>query len=441
MAREDRKTNPQNQIDLPAGRSSAHEKKNVRYWITTSSSVGRILSVSMPAAAPKDKVRFSVLAGLPVGFAAVTAAKFLTNVSFRMVFPFLPRIAEGLGVSLTALGTALAIRELIGLANPALGRSADRRGHRPAMVVAMLGLGLALVLQGVSGGLVLFTIALVGVSLTKALFDVAAGAWVGDLVPLHARGRGIGLLETSWAAAFIIGIPIAALIIRVSTWRTPFLVCSVLCVLMAVVLRNRLWATTHVRASSAAFRWTKTVRTAVSVLLLVGTGQAIMLVSFASWLEDEHDASVAGLGLTAMIIGFAELGGSATSAAVSDRIGLGRSLRLTLVGATMASLLLVGGSSALGIALVTMALYFFAVEFCIVAILSVFSELDPNARATAFGIAFAAFAIGHAVGAVVGTSVYETWGMTENAILMAVLFAIAYVPARVSLDLPSEVAR
>ena len=41
-------------------------------------------------------------------------------------------------------------------------------------------------------------------SLAKSLFDVAAGAWVGTEVPYASRGRAMGLLETSWAMAFIV---------------------------------------------------------------------------------------------------------------------------------------------------------------------------------------------------------------------------------------------
>ncbi|MGI9622599.1 MAG: MFS transporter [Acidimicrobiales bacterium] len=381
----------------------------------------------MPPRTTKDKVRFSLLAGLPAGFAAVTLGKLLSNVAFRLVFPFLPRIAEGLGVSLTALGTSLAIRELAALSTPALGRAADRRGHNPAMVVGLVALGVFLVIQGASNELVLFTIALVGVTVAKGLFDVAAGAWVGDAVPFHARGRGIGLLETSWALAFIIGIPIAALLVRISTWRTPFLVTAVLCTAMAGVLHVRLPRRGTTRAVPPAFTWSARALTASVLLVIIGTAQAMLLVTFASWLEDEHGLSVAGIGITAMVIGFAELAGSVGTARFSDRIGLGKSLRITLAGAAGASVLLIAGSSSLTAAIISMGLYFLVVEASIVTLLSVFSELDPDARATAFGVAFAGFAVGHAIGALSGALVYENWGMTENAITMAVLFGIGFL--------------
>ncbi|MEM7288445.1 MAG: MFS transporter [Actinomycetota bacterium] len=372
--------------------------------------------------------------GMPAGFAVVTIGKWLSNVAFRLVFPFLPRIAAGLGVSLSAMGTALAVRELAGLTNPALGRAADRRGHGRAMVTGLIGLALALLLHGVSTGLVVFTVGLILLSLAKSLFDVAAAAWVGDAVPFQVRGRAIGMLETSWALAFVIGMPIAALLIRAGTWRLPFVVTAGACVAMAAVSASLLPTEQPRRAGvgTAPLRdvWTPVVRAAAATFVCIGVAHSMILVTFSSWLEDTHGVSIGELGLTAFVIGTAELAGSAGTAAFGDRIGLHRGLVVGLVLSGGASLLLLLGDVALWTALVTMAVYFAVVEYTIVVLLSLFSEIAPKARGTAMGIAFAAFAIGHAVGAVLGTQLYERVGMTENLVAMAVALTVAVIPAR-----------
>ena len=372
--------------------------------------------------------------GMPGGFAVITVGKWLSNVAFRLVFPFLPRIAAGLGVSLSAMGTALAVREIAGLANPALGRAADRRGHGRVMVVGLVGLSLALLLHGVSTGLVVFTIGLVVLSLTKSLFDVAAAAWVGDAVPFHVRGRAIGMLETSWALAFVIGMPIAALLIRAGTWRLPFIVTAAACVAMAVVSASLLpTPRPPVSLGEQTPRrdvWTPVVRAAAATFVFIGVAHSMILVTFSSWLEDTHGVSIGELGLTAFVIGTAELAGSAGTAAFADRIGLQRSLLAGLGLGTGASLLMILGDAALWTALVTMALYFVVVEYTVVALLSLFSEIAPKTRGAAMGIAFAAFAIGHALGAVAGSQLYERVGMTENLIGMAIALALGILPAR-----------
>lgn len=382
--------------------------------------------------------------GMPSGFAVVTVGKWLSNVAVRMVFPFLPRIAAGLGVSLSAMGTALAVREVAGLANPALGRAADRRGHGRAMVAGLVGLSIALLLHGVSTGLVIFTVGLILLSLAKSLFDVAAGAWVGDAVPFQVRGRAIGMLETSWALAFVIGMPIAALLIRSATWRLPFLITAVACVAMAAISASLLPTDRPPPpvedAPSRRAVWTPAVRAAAATFLMIGVAHSMILVTFSSWLEDTHGVSIGELGLTAFVIGTAELLGSAATALFGDRFGLDRSLVLGLALGAGASLLLLAGDTALWAALVTMAVYFLVVEFTVVVLLSLFSEIAPKARGAAMGIAFAAFAIGHAVGAVLGTQLYERMGMAENLIGMAAALGIGIIPARFATPPAEEVS-
>ena len=372
--------------------------------------------------------------GMPAGLLVITVGKWLSNVAFRLVFPFLPRIAAGLGVSLSAMGTALAVREVAGLTNPALGRAADRRGHGRAMVTGLVGLSLALLLHGVSTGLVVFTVGLILLSVAKSLFDVAAAAWVGDAVPFQVRGRAIGMLETSWALAFVIGMPIAALLIRAGTWRLPFVITAAACVVMAAVSASLLPTQRLDRHADEAAPlrdvWTPVVRAAAATFLFIGVAHSMILVTFSSWLEDTHGVSVGELGLTAFVIGTAELIGSAGTAAFGDRIGLHRSLVLGLGLGAGASFLLLVGDVALWTALATMAVYFIIVEYTIVVLLSLFSEIAPTARGAAMGTAFAAFAIGHAIGAVLGTQLYERVGMAENLIGMAIALTIAIVAAR-----------
>lgn len=392
----------------------------------------------MARPATESKVKSHASTPIPSGFYLIVVGRFVTNIAFRLVFPFLPRIARGLGVSLSTMGTALAIREAAGAASPVLGRAADRRGHVNAMVVAFGLMATALVLQGASSGLVLFTLALSLLTVAKNLFDAGSAAWVGHAVPFAQRGRAMGTLETSWAAAFIVGMPIAALIIRGSTWRTPFIVTAFLCAFMALALHARLPRVTPAGIDAPQVRWSTPLRAGVATIGIIGVGHSMMLVTFASWLEDEHRVSVSGLGLTALVIGLAELGGSGGSALLGDRLGLRRTLRVSLVLSVPASALVALGGASLPAALVLMAIYFVVVEFAIVALLSLFSELDPNARGMVMGWAFFGFTIGHAIGAVIGTQLYERSGMTVNVIAMAATFAAAFAIVQLWLTDPGD---
>ena len=196
------------------------------------------------------------------------------------------------------------------------------------MVIGLGALAFALVVQGASGGLVLFTIGLIGVTVAKNLFDVGSAGWVGAAVPYESRGRAMGYMETSWALAFIIGMPLAALLIRATTWRTPFLVTAAGCLIASLSLGGKLERPERSTADQPRLRWTTNIRAGLAAIVAIGVGHAMMLVTFASWLEDEHAISISGLGLTAIVIGFAELGGSGGAALLSDRFGLTRTIEL-----------------------------------------------------------------------------------------------------------------
>jgi MFS transporter, DHA1 family, inner membrane transport protein len=393
----------------------------------------------MPGPAAEDKPK-SGLSGNDLGqpFVLVAVGRFLSNVSLRLVFPFIPRIATGLGVSLGTLGTALALRDLAGATSPVIGRGADRFGHGRSMTLALVALSVGLLMQGVAGGLFLFTLALVLITLAKNLFDVASGAWIGETVGFARRGRAIGLVETTWALSFLIAMPLAAVAIRVGTWRTPFLLTAVVVLAFSLQLRGRFIGETRRSTGSPAVRWTPTIRAGIAAMMLLGLGHQMLLVTFAAFLEAEHAVSVAGLGLTAAVIGAAELSGSGAAAVLSDSVGKSRSVKLALGLAIPASLLVPLGGRSLPTALLVLAIWFGVTEFAIVSILSLFTELDRAARGAVMGLAFGGWAMGNAMGALVGSRLFESQGMTLTAVAMALAFTACLATALWGLDDPAD---
>ena len=129
------------------------------------------------------------------GVATLTAARLATNAVYRFAPPFLATIARGLDVDLADLGVALAVTELAGLASPLVGRSIDRLPRRPAMVGGLVGIALGSLIVAASSGIVLFTVGLLVLGLTKVVFDVALISWTADHVPVRpprSRHRHVG---------------------------------------------------------------------------------------------------------------------------------------------------------------------------------------------------------------------------------------------------------
>ena len=81
-----------------------------------------------------DFKRFSK--DLPSGLFLITFGRFISNVAYRLVFPFLPTISRGLGVTTGTLGTALAMRDLVEMSSPLLGKVIDKRGTKYQNVFA-----------------------------------------------------------------------------------------------------------------------------------------------------------------------------------------------------------------------------------------------------------------------------------------------------------------
>src|SRR5690606_20455301 len=65
-------------------------------------------------------------------------ARTALNMSFRIVYPFLPPIARGLGISIAAAGQLVALRGIAGLIAPIAGPLANRFGRRRVMEAGML---------------------------------------------------------------------------------------------------------------------------------------------------------------------------------------------------------------------------------------------------------------------------------------------------------------
>lgn len=363
---------------------------------------------------------------LPAGFALIVLGRFMTNVATRAVYPFLPNIADGLGVSLTAIGLALAVRELFGMSAPLLGRRLDRAHLGRAMGWSLVGVAAAVSLVPASSGLVLFAVALTGVTVIKNIYDIASTAWVGHRVPFAARGRAIGLLEMAWAGSFLLGMPVLALLIRAGTWRTPFLVIAIIAAPIGLIMAARVGDAGDVEVDTGSTRPPVALLAApVIAMTAMGVGHQSVLVSYSSWLEDQHGLSVGGLGLVAVVLGGAELLGTFVAFRASDRIGKRSSVlagQLLLIPAALA--LPLGGATPV-VAFVLLAAIFGLFEFAFVSFLPLFSELDPDARSAVIAWAFGAFSAGHALGAVVGSVAYETWSITATALLCAACFAVA----------------
>ncbi len=373
---------------------------------------------------PPDRLRAQI--------AIFTSIRTVQNTGYRMVYPFLPVIARGLGVELMAVTQAVSARSLLGFLAPLLGSVADVWGRRAAMLIG-LGLfaaGMALIvvwptLPALFAGLILGAAG-------KGVFDPGMQAFVGDRVPYERRGTALAITEMSWSAAFLFGVPAAGWLIARSDWRAPFPWLAALGIVAALVI-GRLIPADAPSSCDARPSLVGSLRTvimhpvavgALAVALGISTANEVVNVVFGAWIEGAFRLQVAALGAASAVIGLSELGGEGLVAALVDRVGKRRAVAAGIALNAGACLLLPFMGFSLTGALAGLFLFYLTFEFSVVASVPLLSELVPGARATMMAGYGAAFSLGRALGAWVGPLLFAG-GMQANGMAGAILDGLA----------------
>lgn len=359
-------------------------------------------------------------------------ARTTLNTAHRIIYPFLPAIARGLGISLTAASGLITLRLAAGIAAPFIGPVADRHSRRRMMEIALLAFTVANLLLI---GLDVFwaaAIAFVLFGLSKVIYDPTVHAYMGDTVPYSRRGRAIGFIELSWSSAWLIGVPVAGLLIERVGWRAPWIVLAVLGLFSIWLTRAGLppgHRAIPKRAGASPARlllqsWRNLLahRRVVTLLLisaLMVAALEIPFIVYGAWLETSFGLSLSTLGMASIVVGLTEASAELGTMVLTDRLGKRRSVIMGLVSlaislvalSALADLGLVAGMA--GIVLVMLSF-----EFSIVSLLPLVTEIVPNARASMLSFNVTAFSLGRILGAGAGSWLWA-WGagdMMLNAI-------------------------
>ncbi len=318
--------------------------------------------------------------------ARLTLAKTAANTALRWIPPFLPTLEKAFGATTAQLTTALGVGELAGLTTVLTGRHLDRGREKVVMVGALLLVSTS-ALVALVGNLTAFVVSAVLLILGVANFTVAGHTWISHRVDYRWRARAIGVFETSWAFALLIGSPLIALLINGFGWRAPFIAMAIAtagaAALVALSLPphrpapdpepdDEVAEPENLRLSPHAWR------VLLGSALMAAAGLSVFVIS-GTWLEDEFGVSTGGLGVIAMTFGAIELAGSSGTALFADRLGKLRSTiaGLLLVGVGLTTML-VADELAVGVA--GLLIFLLGFEYGFVTSLSLVSEAMPAAR-------------------------------------------------------------
>jgi DHA1 family inner membrane transport protein len=381
-----------------------------------------------PAASPRQQ-------GLLFELILTGGCRLILNTARRFAYPFAPVLSRAMGVPLTHITSMIAVNQASGLLALFFGPFADRLGYRFMML-----LGLAMLAAGMlaAAGLPFYAVVLVALFLAglgKNVFDPAIQAYVGEKVPYERRGLVIGLIETSWAASTLVGIPLVGFLIAWRGWRTPFAVMGLAALVGMLLIALRLPSETRhrtryrhgadLRRAWGRLFWDPKARAMLAVAFLVSMANDGIFVIYGAWLEQQFQLNVTQLGLGTSVIGMAELGGEFMTVGLADRMGKERALLLGIGLSLAGYLILPWTGRALPLALGGLFALFIAVEFTFVTALSMATEILPDQRATMMSGMLAVAGLGRMAGAVAGGALWVSQGTLAVALMSALLCGVA----------------
>jgi MFS transporter, DHA1 family, inner membrane transport protein len=350
-----------------------------------------------------------------------TFFRLVLNTARRFVYPFAPALSRGLGVSLSSITSVIAISQLTALLGALIGPFSDRLGYRKMMIAGMAMLGVGMLAAAIFPFFAVILVALFLAGLGKSIFDPAVQAWASSQVPFHRRALVIGLLEISWAASTLVGIPLVAILMDRYGWQSPFLAMGVLgcigmgCLVFLIPAESDSDRSIRSRSSViGAYGRLLSSRPAVGALgyaFFTSAGNDNLFVVYGAWLEKSFGLDLVALGLGTSLIGIAELAGEGLTASLSDRIGLKRAVILGIGLSVVSYFTLFLWDSSLSVALTALAILFLLFEFAMVSSLSLCTELLPGLRATMMSGFLAMAGIGRAFGALMGGAVWQHGGI------------------------------
>ncbi len=359
--------------------------------------------------------------------AVLIGARLVLNTAFRVVYPLLPVLAAALGVSLEQVSLLVTVQVGATLLSPLGGLITDRYGDRVTLLagLSIFTLGATICAPATSLSVFLLGYSLIG--LGTALFMPAMQTYASNRSTYGQRGRVLGLLELSWAAAALVGVTGLTMLVQLGGgWALAGWVMAGMAALMTLLTACLPASPQPVRSASTEDAGAVPI---LSALRLPGVSAGLALiflqlfavelifVVYGSWLSSAFRATTEQLGLIFGLLGLVELVGASAATLWTDRLGKRRAVLSGFSGVGLLMLLLPLSEGNWFFFLGLFLLFDLCFEFAIVSTFPLMSGLSRNARGSIMALTVVAIGLGRISGSLLGPRIFASIGFWSNGVL------------------------
>jgi len=355
----------------------------------------------------------------PVDLVVVTSGRLASTTAFRIVYPLLPFLSNRFDVSLQQVATLVALQTAASLASPIGGTLADRFGERRVMISGLATFIVGALLCSFTDVFWVFQLGYLLIGLATAFYLPSAQSYISTRSPYEQRGRMLGFFETAWAISAIIGVAPLMYLIDIQdniSWAYAILAGVGVFGFVSVFQLPEHHSATQKTAHESGMMWDTMKMPALWLLLLFPFltlgGNDLFFVTQSAWLKDVLGANESMLGNLFILIGVAELAGSLAVVAFSDRIGKRRSVLASFTITSMCLLLMPIVDTSLISTVIVLFVFYFMIEYAIVASFPLLSEALPQARGTMMALVSASVGFGRIFSSLSSGWLYTTGQMT-----------------------------
>lgn len=359
---------------------------------------------------------------MPTVIYVFSLCTFTFGLSEFVVAGLVSAMAEDLGTSTTAVGSAIAAYALgaaIGapLLTALLLNWRDRTSLSLTLAVLAVGsLAFAWVEQLWTVNLVRFVI-----GLAHGVFMAIAADVAVKLVDAPRAGRALSLVWLGLTLALALGVPLGTLLGSLWSWRAIFVALGVLGSLSLLGLLRLMPRQAAAplpaggRLSGFAALMQRPLLAAAGTAMLVSVATFSFLAYVSPFVLQVTQGGVRLLSLAMLMFGAATMLGNVLGGVLADRFEAGHCLKIALgLLAANLALLYLGREHAWAVVLlvgVLGAVFFAIVTLSTLRLLGLAKQLAPNATGVASGLSIAAFNLGTALGGGLGGWMIERVGL------------------------------